>query len=202
MMESWEIKGQTLEYDDDTHTYLVDGIIVPSVTQLLHSRFGHKYDNVSEEVLNNAAERGTRIHKAIESWCKFPYPLYDINGTGGPWPPEVKDYQFLMKKYGYKALHNELPVIIHIGGYTYAGRMDLVLQGEKIAVADIKTTATLDKEYLGYQLNLYRLGLAQSYDIVAEELYGIHLKDGKRKMVEIPVKEEEWLVESLIFPGV
>ena len=201
-MESWEIKGQTLEYDDDTHTYVCDGIIVPSVTQLLHSRFSHKYDNVSEEVLNNAAERGTRIHKAIESWCKFPHPLYDINGTGGPWPPEVKDFEFLMKKYGYTALYNELPVIIHIGGYTYAGRMDLVLQGNEIAVADIKTTATLDKEYLGYQLNLYRLGLAQSYDIVAEKLYGIHLKDGKRKMVEIPVKEEEWLVESLIFPGV
>ena len=38
-MESWEIKGRTLEYFDESHTYLVDGVIVPSVTQLLSRKF-------------------------------------------------------------------------------------------------------------------------------------------------------------------
>ena len=69
-MESWEINGRWLEYDDETHTYIVDGIIVPSVTQILGRKFGHKYDDVSAETLNKAAERGTAIHKAIEEFCK------------------------------------------------------------------------------------------------------------------------------------
>ena len=60
--------------------------------------------------------------------------------------------------------------------------------GDK-ALADIKTTSTLDKEYLAYQLNLYRLGYMQSYDEEITKLYGVHLRDDKRKFVEIPINE-------------
>ena len=35
-----EIAGHTLEYIDDSHTYLVDGVIVPSITQILKLKFG------------------------------------------------------------------------------------------------------------------------------------------------------------------
>ena len=35
MIESWEIAGGLLEYIDDTHTYLYDGVILPSITQIL-----------------------------------------------------------------------------------------------------------------------------------------------------------------------
>lgn len=192
-MESWEIKGRTLEYDDDSHTYLVDGIIVSSVTQLLNRRFGHKYDDVSSSVLAAAASRGTMIHKAIEDFC------HGIDSDLA----EVKDFEFLMNYYGFWVVKNELPIILDLAGKTYAGRLDMILamNGEpyddKLAVADIKTTSVLDKEYLGYQLNLYRLGAMQSYGYEISKLYGIHLRSGKRKLVPIPIKEESWLVESL-----
>ena len=35
MIESWEIAGGLLEYIDETHTYLYDGVILPSITQIL-----------------------------------------------------------------------------------------------------------------------------------------------------------------------
>ena len=38
------IAGHTLEYIEDGHIYLVDGVIVPSITEMLKSKFGHKYD--------------------------------------------------------------------------------------------------------------------------------------------------------------
>ena len=63
-MESWSIKGGTLEYDDDTHTYFYEGLILPSITQILQLRFGKKYDGIDTEILTRAAERGTEIHKA------------------------------------------------------------------------------------------------------------------------------------------
>ena len=194
-MESWEINGQTLEYIDECHLYLVDGIIVPSVTQLLGRKFGHKYDGISSATLQNAAERGTMIHKAIEDYC---------HGVESDLE-EVSDFAFLMDKYNFKVIENELPIILNIGGETFAGRLDLILQKSNeigMAVADIKTTSTLDKEYLGFQLNLYRIGVEQSYGLNITSLYGIHLRQGKRKVVEIPIKEAEWLDESLNIAGV
>ena len=194
-MDSWIINGRCLEYDDETHTYIVDGIIVPSVTQLLGIKFGHKYDDVSAETLNKAAERGTAIHRAIEE--KKKKKKSDM--------VEVMDFDFLMKHYKFKVIENELPIILDFDGETFAGRLDLILQKDEelgMAVADIKTTSTLDKEYLGHQLNLYRLGVEQSYGFNITSLYGIHLKDGKRKVVNIPIKEETWLAESLNIQGV
>ena len=178
-MDSWEINGYTLEYDDDTHTYLVDGVIVPSVTQILNVKFGRKYAGIDADTLQRAAERGTAIHEAIESYCK----------TGIERAVrEVHNFRFLKKHYGFKVLENETPIIIIDKGIPKAaGRLDLVLdvKGE-MAIADIKTTATLDKEYLAYQLNLYRVGYMQSYCKNITKLYGVHLKGDKRKFVEIP----------------
>jgi len=194
LMERWEINNRTLEYDDGTHTYLVDGIIVPSVTQLLNRKFGHKYDDVDSGVLRAAAERGTMIHKAVEGYCK--------SGAFGP-VPEVQDFAFLQKYYKFAVEHNELPIILDIAGDTFAGRLDLILNFDGVlAVADIKTTSTLDKDYLGHQLNLYRIGAMQSYGFDIQKVFGIHLRDGKRKLVEIPIREEEWLVKSLDIHGV
>ena len=58
MIEKWEIAGGVLEYFDDTHTYIFDGIILPSITQILKKEFGNKYNNVSEAVLKRASEKG------------------------------------------------------------------------------------------------------------------------------------------------
>lgn len=184
-----KIKGRTLEFDEETHTYLVDGVIVPSVTQILSKQFPNKYSDIPKDVLKKAAERGTAIHKSIEDYC---------NGKGDLEDRCVKNYRWLEKIYKFESVENELPIILDIGGKTYAGRLDLILKINGVyAVADIKTTATLDKEYLGYQLNLYRLGVMQSYNYQIEKLYGIHLREDTRKLTEIPVKGEEWLLKSL-----
>ena len=150
-MDIWGIRGYTLEYDDDTHTYLVNGEIVPSVTQSLTARFADKYKNVMSGVLQRAAERGTAIHKAIENYCR----TGEDDGS-----VELHNFNFLRKYYGFEVLENEVPIIIFKDDQPKAaGRLDLVLKvGDDMAIADIKTTAVLDREYLAYQLNLYALG--------------------------------------------
>ena len=69
-MNTYEIKGHTVEYIDEDHIYLVDGIIVPSVTQILKKRFGGMYSHVDPDTLKRAAEAGTNLHEAIEAYCK------------------------------------------------------------------------------------------------------------------------------------
>ena len=70
MIEVFEIKGGVLEYIDETHTYIYNGIVLPSITQMLKVKFGNKYDGIPKEFLERAAQRGTALHKAIEDYVE------------------------------------------------------------------------------------------------------------------------------------
>ena len=192
-MNTWEIKGHILEYFDDTHTYLVDGIIVPSITQILKIKFKNKYDRVNEKVLNRASEKGTQVHEAIEKLCKTG-EAEDLK--------EVKNFMFLQKQYKFNTLDNEVPIILFKDDIPVgAGRLDLVLEEkDKLGLGDIKRTSVLDEEYLAYQLNLYRLGYQQCYDKEITFLKGLHLREDVRKYINIPINEElaQKLVEEYI----
>ena len=163
---SMEIAGHTLEYFDDEHIYLVDGEIVPSVTQILKVKFGRKYEGIDKDVLKRASDAGTAVHESIERWCK----------TGEESElPELRNFKFLQKQYGFTVKDNEVPVILFKDGKPIgAGRLDLVLEvSGRIGGADIKRTSTLDKEYLSYQLNIYRIAYRQCYGVEWEFLRGI-----------------------------
>ena len=188
-IESIEIKGHTLEYIDESHTYLVDGLIVPSITQILKFKFNKKYDGIPKGTLQRASELGTQMHEVIQN--------YEEQGTESN-IKELRNYKFLKKQYKWECLANEVPVILwHEGDIIGAGRLDMVMEldGQK-GLADLKRTSTLDKEYLGYQLNLYRLAYQQSYGEEIEFLRGIHLREDVRKFVKIPINET--LTEKLI----
>ena len=64
----------------------------------------------------------------------------------------------------------------------------MLMDGET-GIADIKTVSTLNKEKIAYQLNLYRSGLMQSYNVDAKFLKIIHIRDGVRKFIDSPVNE-------------
>lgn len=182
-METWSIKGGTLEYDDDTHTYLYEGLILPSITQILKIKFNKKYDGVDTWILNKAAERGLEIHKAIENLCKTG-EVEDYK--------EVRNFMFLQKHYQFSVVDNELPVVLFKDDIPVAcGRLDLVLEiNDGLYLGDIKRTSTLDKEYLGYQLNLYKIAYEQCYGNKIKGLRGLHLREDKRKFIPIPIRED------------
>lgn len=182
-METFSIKGGTLEYFDDTHTYLYDGLILPSVTQILGMKYRNDYASVPPAVLNNAAQRGTAIHKAIEN---FNVSDYDDGSEA------VRNFKFLQKQYGFEVLDSELPIVISKDDIPIAcGRLDMtMLMDGETGIADIKTVSTLNKEKIAYQLNLYRIGLMQSYGVDAKFLKIIHIRDGIRKVIDSPVNEK------------
>lgn len=177
------LKGYELEYIEDEHIYLVDGVIVPSITTLMKIKFGKKYDGINKEVLNRASEKGTEVHQIIQDYCERGVET-DIK--------ELRNFKFLQKQYGFKVLENEVPVILFKEDEPIcAGRLDMVIEmNGELGGADIKRTSALDKEYLAYQLNLYRIACLQSYGKEWKFLKGIHLKDDIRKFVDIPINEE------------
>lgn len=182
MMETFSIKGGTLEYFDDTHTYLYEGLMLPSVSQILGTKYKNDYASVPPAVLNNAAQRGTAVHKAIENFNVYGYD----DGSEA-----VRNFKFLQKQYVFEVLDSELPLVIFKDDMPIAcGRLDMtMLMDGQTGIADIKTVSTLNKEKIAYQLNLYRIGLMQSYGVDAQFLKIIHIRDGIRKVIDSPINE-------------
>lgn len=182
-MERWELADGVLEFDETTHTYWFNGKKCPSVTQILKFKFPKKYAGIDEETLKRAAEKGTYVHETIEMYEKYGIDSSEVR--------EFRDYLFLKKQFGFKVLENEIPIVIKYKDLIIAGRMDLVLQEENLTgLGDIKCTSTFDKEYLAYQLNLYKMGYEQCYGEQVEFLRGLHLKNGNRRYAVIPINEK------------
>ena len=181
-METFSIKGGTLEFFPETHTYLYDGLMLQSVTQILGVKYKNDYASVPPAVLNNAAQRGTAVHKAIENYNNSGYD----DGSEA-----VRNFKFLQKQYGFEVLDSELPLVLFKDDMPIAcGRLDMtMLMDGETGIADIKTVSALNKDKIAYQLNLYRIGLMQSYGVDAKFLKVIHLRDGIRKVIDCPVNE-------------
>jgi len=184
MIESWKIAGGLLEYIDETHTYLFNGVILPSVTQILKIKFGNKYNGISKEVLQKASEKGTMVHQAIEDYEKRNIDNTEIK--------ELRNYKFLKKRFEFECLENEIPIVLFLDDKPVcAGRIDLILkEKDQIGVADIKRTSTFDKEYVAYQTNLYRIGYQQCYGKEITFLRGLHLREDVRKYIALPINED------------
>lgn len=133
-----------VSFDPETHTYYAeDGRVLPSVTQVLQAvGLAPDYGNVPEEVLRRKAERGTHIHKEIEDFIK--------NGEIG----FSKEFGEFAREFGNGCSDPESEVIL--SNDEIAGTCDLRFKrnGEK-TLADYKTTATLHREYVRWQLSLY-----------------------------------------------
>ena len=184
MIESWNIAGGLLEYIDESHTYIFNGVILPSITQILKVKFGNKYHGVSNSTLERAANLGTEVHKAIED--------YETKGIENIELKELRNYVFLKVRNNFKCLKNEVPIVLFLDDKPVAaGRVDLILEQDgQVGIADIKRTSTFDKEYVAYQTNLYRIGYQQTYGEDITFLRGLHLRDNTRKYIELPINEE------------
>lgn len=72
-----------LQFEDQTHTYKLLGITIPSVSSIMEPLSSAKYKGISEAALNHAAEKGTAVHNSIENYIKF--EIDDV-------PPEHRGY--------------------------------------------------------------------------------------------------------------
>ena len=85
-----------VEYNDEWHTYKLNGKFIPSVTQLLDTG---EYTNVPEDFLEYSRQKGTLIHKEIEEYLK--------EGKKG-FTQEFEEFVRLFTKYYY--LFNQIAI--------------------------------------------------------------------------------------------
>lgn len=198
--DSWNIRGHTLEYDDESHTYLCDGLIVPSVTEIIREYLGSKYDGVPDDVLAEAARKGTLLHEVIESAEKSACAeTYELSSDEAEMSDEFASYLRLKKEYGITCEGNEMPLLIYYKGrIVAAGRMDmLAFNGDgELGIIDFKRTYELDDEYLAFQLTLYGMGVKFSYNI-DPKFYACMWLRGKRGKF-VPYDPIEKRVEEML----
>lgn len=192
--DSWNIRGHTLEYDDESHTYLCDGLIVPSVTEIIREYLGSKYDGVPADVLAEAARKGTLLHEVIESAENSACAeTYELSSDEAEMSDEFASYLRLKKEYGITCEGNEMPLLIYRKGRIIAaGRMDmLAFNGDgELGIIDFKRTYKLDDEYLAFQLTLYGMGVKYSYNIDPKFYACMWLRGKRGKFVPYdPIKK-------------
>ena len=182
MIKTYEYENYTLEFDDETHRYIVNGIITPSVSKLLSLKFDD-YPNVPKAVLQAAADRGTEMHKAIE--------VYEKTGKESDLQ-EFRNYLFLKKHFKIENVENELPVAYFEDGLpVFAGTIDQVCRIDGVpAINDFKRVSAPNKEKIAYQVNLYRLAYNQTFGVEVKALSFMQMRENVRKFTSLPINEE------------
>lgn len=169
-----------LKEDNGAETELV------SVTQLLKKHgILPDYSNVDEQVLSAKAERGRVVHEELENYVK----TGEIGFTG-----ELEQFINQCALWQLKPQHSEF--IVH--NNEIAGTVDVagvVGENELPFIADYKTTATLHKHAVAWQLSLYAY---LDTEHIYEKFYAIHFPDAETcKIVEIqPIPKEK--IEMLL----
>lgn len=174
-------------YEDITHTYIdVESGKELSGCTIVLKRYGisPNYSAIPDSVMDNASERGSRIHKEISDYINF-----------GTCETEAQ------KEYAKLGLDSIASEYLVSDNENFATSIDVVL-GD-CSLVDIKTTYTLHVNYLSWQLsiNAYLFEL-QNPELKVPKLYGAYYKkDGTFSVVEvqrIPIDEVKRLLSAYL----
>lgn len=183
-----ELVKSNVVFNNEDHTYRLGNKMLHGITGMIKNQlFPDKYKDIPTFVLQRAAERGSRVHEQ----CQF------VDETGmEPDSMEAKNYLFERENAGYVSVANEYTVS---DDEYFASNIDCVwMKGDSIALADIKTTSSLDEEYLSWQLSIYAyLFEMQNPLLEVDKLYGVWLRGDISELVEINRKPNEDVIRLL-----
>lgn len=173
----------------DTHRYFLPGTgeYLSGITSMLARQlFPQKYEGIPQSTLDAAAEKGSAVHEECADYACF--------GTKGKLP-ETGAFATLLQAYGITPLEAEYTVSDE---RRFASKIDLV--DNSYNLYDIKTTSSLDLEYIKWQLSCYAyLFEMQNPGVKAGELFAIHLRGKKGKLAKVervPGEQIEALLQA------
>lgn len=156
-----------------------NGRYLSGITSLLSRQlFQDKYDGIPQATLNAAAAKGSAIHEECADLATF--------GVAGTYP-ETEAFARLLTREGIEPLEAEYTVS---DGEHYASKIDLL--DRLLNLYDIKTTSTIDTEYVSWQLSIYaHLFELQNPGLQVGRLSAIHLRGKRAKLVRVERKSAE-----------
>lgn len=139
-----EMQMPEIVFKQDTHQYFVDGIekIFPSkVLKELH--LTKEYGAIDPAVVENAALRGSAVHKLLEYKTKGELDQYEIHEELRPY---LDAHELFLQETKFKADPTACELKLYSAHHDYCCTLDIVgvLDGE-IVVIDYKTSSAHDK---------------------------------------------------------
>jgi hypothetical protein len=161
-----------IEFEPKEHVYTLNGIRLPSVTQLMKPFSSIVYEGVPIEAMQIAADRGTRAHDQVSNFVR-----YGVLETDGDTDPYVEAFMAFEPKHPPAWLASEYRVYHKY--MRFAGTVDLIGyvepdDGTGVDVVDIKTTKAFHKNSIAIQVSAYSEAV-MSHGVTVRRRYGLQL---------------------------
>ena len=176
-----------LTFFDDKHVYEIDGQKIPSVSEIMRFASREVYAGIDQWRLDNAADRGTRVHDATLA--------IDANGSvdvDADIAQYAEAYVRFLKKFRPHYIASELALADT--RRWFAGRLDrCAIINKKCVLLDIKTSARVETRLVQAQLTAYAWLWERNRPEKLDELYVLHLMgDGTFRFRRIERDDEYW----------
>jgi len=177
-------------FDEETHTYLIDGEEVPSVTTVLNYMSDTEYKSISPSILEQASRRGTLVHEYTEliDYGAEPDEVeYEVVGYLKAYKDFLRDY-----KPNWLAIERQ----VYCEDLDYIGTVDRIgyING-KVSVVDIKTLASptkMAKFTVSAQTRAYQ-NAYDAYGLEYMKRYALYLgKDGEYNLVDLDEYDQKY----------
>lgn len=165
-----------IEFDEKTHTYIVDGKELPSVTTITSVLSNLEYKEIDKEILERAAYKGSRVHKAIEDYLLWGDYELEIE-----YEPYMEQFKKALEKEKFETIKTEFKLT----DGEVCGTIDNMSElGSDVIIIDYKTTSTIHKKLLQAQFGGYKR-LCDRKGLKIDKWYGLFLTKKSYKFIEI-----------------
>lgn len=178
---NFEVIVDNFEFDKTIHSFKLNGIKIPSVTQILDGAgLNDAIKFIPKEILDAASDLGTKVHRTTE--------LFDNNTLDIDFlHPVLRNYldQWIKFRKDYDFVPTEIELIKYHSLYKYAGIIDRIGTARgKLTLIDIKSgiyTKTHEIQLAGYEI-LYN-GSFPTKDHIKQKLL-VYISENSYKVVE------------------
>jgi hypothetical protein len=182
--------SEKIEFNEERHEYRVNGVIVPSVTQVLQSvglpDFSGIPANIKDDVLEWKSGLGKSVHKATELDDLGVVDNYNLDPRTLPF---LEAYRRFKRESGFQGVLLEEKICNPT--YQYTGTLDRVgVINGKYSLIDFKTGIT-DPKVVGPQTAAYVEGVCFKYRELKtiRNRYALKLnKDATYKLIKLDNK--------------
>lgn len=172
---------------DDKHRYEVDGVEMDSISKILRFLSREEYSDINQYRLDNAADRGTRVHRA----CVALYKYKEVECE-----PDIEPYvmAFLQFIKDHNCEFTDIEKPLADTELWIAGTPDLcgTVDGEE-AIVDMKAQSAIKKILVKAQLNAYRYLRIKNQKPEPKKLYCLQLMDNaKYRLYPVAIDDSEF----------
>lgn len=185
-MQSREMNKVT--FNPANHEYLLDGVKIPSVTQILSNLKISDYSGINADTLARAGVRGTFVHEIIQY---YEMGILDVNSIDENLQGYFDAYLKYKKDCKIKKSPDFMEKLVYHPTLKYAGTLDQYFINDKW-INDIKTGE--EQYYNGLQLSAYWFAMFNDISIKPNKLTCLYLKgNGNYKLVKYNYEPFIWM---------